>query len=489
MMERNVTSVEHYTPILIVGTGISGLAVAYYLSKNNIKYTITTKKNAPKQSNSFLAAANTRVPSENDINNIINLTVDKCGADRSVIETLYRNSNIVINFFEELGISYEKTSFGIMPECLIKSQGGKKLINCLLQHIEQPLCNKILIHLEKYNDGIIALFYDIQLDQFIRIYTNYLVLATGGYAGQFNYNDNSPGSTGETLILAKKMGARLKGMSTVMSHPWSIYNGRQILLGGVVSLSQGKIVDEEGIQLLKDEYICDAIARDDYHEMIDEILHFELDCIKQKKNMYLDMSHADENILNERFKKYGFSTNVVKNKRIKITPTMHYSSGGIEINANAEVINLNRVFATGEAQFNGVLGMGRIPGQAFAAGIVFGKLIADKIANEGVFNTQYPITFKDPPETMQLYSIEDNDFPIEEFQKELSTLMVDLLAPNSSIASLALHKRKIKESQNIILNKARGSGKRYEDILTLFFGYFVALEIIEDLELKVFVKS
>ncbi|WP_153795609.1 FAD-binding protein, partial [Paenibacillus polymyxa] len=125
---------------------------------------------------------------------------------------------------------------------------------------------------------------------------------------------------------------------------------------------------------LKDEYICDAIARDDYHEMIDEILHFELDCIKQKKDMYLDMSHADENLLNERFKKYGFSTNVVKNKRIKITPTMHYSSGGIEINANAEVINLNRVFATGEAQFNGVLGMGRIPGQAFAAGIVFGKL-------------------------------------------------------------------------------------------------------------------
>ncbi|WP_153008862.1 NAD(P)-binding protein, partial [Paenibacillus jamilae] len=42
-MERNVTFVEHYTPILIVGTGISGLAVAYYLSKNNIKYTITTK--------------------------------------------------------------------------------------------------------------------------------------------------------------------------------------------------------------------------------------------------------------------------------------------------------------------------------------------------------------------------------------------------------------------------------------------------------------
>ncbi|MGG4220005.1 FAD-binding protein [Paenibacillus jamilae] len=488
-MERNVTSVDHYTPILIVGTGIAGLTVAYYLSKNNIKYTITTKKNAPKQSNSFLAAANTRIPAENDINHIINLTIDKCGADRSVIEALYRNSDTIINFFEELGISYEKTSIGVMPECLIKSQGGKKLINCLLQHIEQPLCNKILIHLEKSDQGIIALFYDIQLDQFIRMYTNYLVLATGGYAGQFNYNDNSPGSTGETLILAKKIGARLKGMSTVMCHPWSIYNGRQILLGGVVSLSQGKIVDEKGVQLLKDEDLCDAIARDDYHEMIDEILHFQLDCVSQKKDMYLDMRHADENVLNERFKKYGFSTNVVKNKKIKITPTMHYSSGGIEINAHAEVLNLNRVFATGEAQFNGDLGTGRIPGQAFASGIVFGKLIADKIANEGVFNTQYPISFKAPPESMQMYSKENNNFPIAEYQKKLSTLMMALLAPNSSVVSLSLQKKNIQESQKTILNKARGSGKRYEDILTLFFGYFVALEMIEDLEEKAFRKG
>lgn len=273
-------------------------------------------------------------------------------------------------------------------------------------------------------------------------------------------------------------------MSTVMCHPWSIYNGRQILLGGVVSLSQGKIIDEEGVQLLEDEYICDAIARDDYHEMIDEILKFQLECIKQKKDMYLDMSHADENVLNEKFKTYGFSPKVVKNKRIKITPTMHYSSGGIEINANAEAINLNRVFATGEAQFNGDLGIGRIPGQAFASGIVFGKLIVDKIANEGVFNTQYQTSFKDPPETMQLYSKENNDFPIEEFQKKLSILMMDLIASNSSVVSLSFHKKKIQESQNILLSRARGSGKRYEDILTLFFGYFVALEIIEDIEAK-----
>ncbi|WP_233277527.1 FAD-dependent oxidoreductase [Paenibacillus durus] len=484
MMKQNIISVEHYTPILIVGTGISGLAVAYYLSKNHMKYTIVTKKNAPKQSNSFLSAANTRVPSENEINDLINLTIDKCGADRPVIETLYRNSGIIIDFFEELRIPYEKTSFGIMPECLIKSHGGKKLINGLLQHIEQPMCNKILIHLDKSDHGIIALFYDTQSDQFISIYTNYLVLATGGYAGQFSYNDNSPGSTGEAHILAKKIGARLKGMSTLMCHPWSIYNGRQILLGGVVSMSQGKIVDKEGVQLLKDDHISDAIARDDYHEMIDEILKFQLDCIKQKKEMYLDLSHVDENLLNEKFKKYGSSPNVVNNKKIKITPTMHYSSGGIEINANAEVINLNRVFVTGEAQFNGDLGMGRIPGQAYASGIVFGKLIADRIANEGVFNTQYQFSFKNPPETMQLYSKENNDFPIEEFQKKLSALMMELIPSHSPGISLALHKKKLQESQNMVLRRARGSGKRYEDILTLFFGYFVAMEMIEDLEGK-----
>jgi L-aspartate oxidase len=85
---------------------------------------------------------------------------------------------------------------------------------------------------------------------------------------------------------------------------------------------------------------------------------------------------------------------------------------------------------------------------------------------------------------MHLYSKENNDFPIEEFQKKLSTLMMDLIASNSPVVSLSFHKKKIQESQNIILSRARGSGKRYEDILTLFFGYFVAMEIIEDLEAK-----
>ncbi|GFN31027.1 FAD-binding protein [Paenibacillus xylaniclasticus] len=484
-MKRSVISIEHYTPILIIGTGISGLAAAYYLSKNNMKYTIITKKSAPKQSNSFLSAANTRVPPLNNINQIINLTVEKCGADRSVIETLYKNSGVILNFYEELGIKHEKTTIGVMPECLIKSHGGKKLINKLLNHIEQPMTNQMLIDLEKLDEGIAAILYDIQVDQFTRIYTNYVILATGGYAGQFYYNDNSPSSTGEALILAKKMGAKLKGMSTVMSHPWSIYNGRQILLGGVVRLSEGKIIDEEGVQLLTDRYICEAIAHDEYHEIIDEIIQFELNCIKNNKAMYLDMSHIDKSLLNERFKNYGFSPNIVKNNKVKISPTIHYSSGGIEINCNAEAINLNRVFVAGEAQYNGNRGSGRIPGQAFASGIVFGKLIADKIANEGHFSSLEPFMISNVlPETLEVYSKENNDFPIQELREELSILMMNILASQSTPAVLSFYKEKIQEHQNTLIRNARGSGKRYEDILTLFFGYCIAIEIIEDLEEK-----
>ncbi|SCW50052.1 L-aspartate oxidase [Paenibacillus tianmuensis] len=478
-MER--ISDERYTPVLIVGTGISGLAVAYHLSKRKIGYTIVTKNNAPKQSNSFLSAANTRVPPEDEIHTIINLTIAKCGADRPVIEALYRNSSHVLEFFEELGLPFEKTALGFMPESPIKSHGGKKLINRLLEKIEPPLCNNILIHLEKSQDGVSALFYDTVSDRFARINANYLVLATGGYAAQFNYNDNSPGSTGEALILAKQIGARLKGMSTVMYHPWSIYNGRQILLGGVVALSEGRIVDEEGLPLLKDEHMREAIARDDYHEMIDDILRFQLECIKRNQEMYLDMSHADENVLDERMRRYGFSPNVVKRKRIKISPTMHYTSGGIEINSSAEAVDLNRVFVTGEAQFNGNLGSGRIPGQAFASGIVFGKLIADKIENECAFTNQNWATFHAPPETMTLYSREHSDYAVEACQKELSTLMIDLIASPSDSASLASLKERLVEGQNNLLSTAKGSGKRYEAILRLYFGYSIAVEIIEDL--------
>ena len=74
---------------------------------------------------------------------------------------------------------------------------------------------------------------------------------------------------------------------------------------------------------------------------------------------------------------YGFNPSIVVGKRIKVSPTVHYTSGGIEVNTKGMAVGVDNLYVVGEAQFNGSRGVGRMPGQAFASGIVFGKIIAE----------------------------------------------------------------------------------------------------------------
>ena len=120
--------------------------------------------------------------------------------------------------------------------------------------------------------------------------SNYLVLGTGGYGSLFSNNDNAKCATGEGLVLAQQFGAHLKGMSTVMFHPWSIYNGRKILVGEIVSLSQGKIIDNDGKHLFLDDSLFQSIATNHYHESFDEILGIQFSLLKDRTDTYLDMS-------------------------------------------------------------------------------------------------------------------------------------------------------------------------------------------------------
>src|SRR5690606_2262121 len=110
------------------------------------------------------------------------------------------------------------------------------IIDSLLKRVKKPVSNNHLISLDRKDDFIVAFFYNSESNKFNKIISNYLVLATGGYGSLFSYNDNLNFATGDGLILAKKIVANLKGMSTVMVHPWSINNGRSILVGEIVSL-------------------------------------------------------------------------------------------------------------------------------------------------------------------------------------------------------------------------------------------------------------
>ena len=472
---------QTYAPVLIIGTGIGGLTAAYYLSKNNIDYIITTQGKVPKNSNTYISNANTRVPEEAKKKEFIELTIEKCGANRSIIETIYNNSDLVKTFYQEINIPVKKTVFGVMPLSSKKSHGGKIIVDSLLKKIRNPLCNYYLISLERKDHYIHALFYDTQTDKFKSIISNYLIIATGGYGSLFSNNDNANSATGEALILAKNIGANLKGMSTVMFHPWSIYKGKQILVGEIVSLCGGKVVTDNNIEIFQDEKIQRQIANNDYHESFKEILEAEFKVLKEKRNLYLDLSNISESSLKEKLREHGFSPNTVIDNKIKVGPTIHYTSGGIEVNTLGRSIEVENLYVIGEAQFDGNIGVGRMPGQPLASAIVFSYIVANQISKER--NFIFPnrnIYFTTPTFIKGVYSPHLNSNVLDEELKQLGNILMDIVSSNQSSINLLELKEKIIHRQENILRNLRGKGNIFKNIIKLYRGYDIANEIILD---------
>ncbi len=73
-----------YTPILIVGTGIAGLTVAYILKMQEINSVLLTKTENVYESNSVIAPANMRM--FEDINQGIDLYMEQCNGNYEMIK-------------------------------------------------------------------------------------------------------------------------------------------------------------------------------------------------------------------------------------------------------------------------------------------------------------------------------------------------------------------------------------------------------------------
>ena len=360
-----------YIPVLIIGSGIAGMSVAYNLKKSNIKNLIITKENNYMKSNSTIAYANMRLfenPSDG-----IQLYMNECNGNYEMISNIYSNQNFLIETLAELQINVKKTPIGIIPEENTKL-GGQLIVNKLFKHVDKILTDTILIDFKINQKYIECLVYNNK-EKFFHINCNIIVFATGGYASIFEHNDNINNATGKGTYILHKHTKKLKGASTIMFHPFGVVNGKKSLTGDIVSFTDNiyyKDKDNSFKVLNIDTEVLEAIKQNKYHnnKMFEKILSKFYG-----QEIYLKLRNDfDVNTL----KKEHISNNLMNHNLIHIQPTAHYTSGGIFVDKNFKV--QDRIFANGEIVFDGNKGIGRIPGHAFTSAIVGGKIIADEIS-------------------------------------------------------------------------------------------------------------
>jgi len=328
-------------------------------------------------------------------------------ADVDVVELLCKNANQVILELEKYGMAFSRNEKGLIDQRVYGGQtldyGSNHLAYraCYAQDktgltmsktLEQQAIKKnikfyneffiidLLVENNK-NYGCIAI--DLNNGEIVVFICDNVVIASGGYSQIFNNTTSSTICTGDGTALAIKEGLWLEDMEFIQFHPTGLYQ-KGFLITEAVRSEGGHLINHHGERFMKHyasnmmelasrDIICRAIGSEIAKNNIDSNLD---DCV------FLDMRHFEQ----KQFIKLPNVLEIVKKftgkdpskDLIAVSPSAHYTMGGIPCNPNGKVID--GLYAVGEVACLSVHGANRLGCNSLLDLIVFGKIAGQKIA-------------------------------------------------------------------------------------------------------------
>lgn len=259
-----------------------------------------------------------------------------------------------------------------------------------------------------------------------------VILTTGGFGANFDMikqydpklenfkTTNSPGTTGDGHKMATALGAKLVDMEYIQIHP-STVPGKGILITEAVRGDGAILVNEAGQRFYnelstRDKVSQAILAQPGAHAYLifDDALVannkatqsyfkqgfvFDGDTLEElAERIKVDGKQLTETVKtynayakagkDEAFERDSMKLELGQGKfyAIEVVPGIHYTMGGVAINAKAQVINqegkvIPNLFAAGEVT-GGVQGANRLGGNSLADIITFGRIAASSAVEE-----------------------------------------------------------------------------------------------------------
>ncbi len=396
---------------VIIGSGIAGLYAALKIEQQlqlpNGVLLITKSKLG--ESNSYYAQGGmVAVLKENENDSVESHVTDtiKAGAGLSELDTIRfisENSDKVVKDLLKFGVEFDRDENGKFTLTKEAAHSVRRILHsggdATGREMEIALCQAVKENknITVYEDTVaVDLLIDDEVcggvillnsqDEYETIYSNTVVMATGGLGQLYQYTTNPKGATGDGFALSYRAGTVLQDMEFVQFHPTALaFDGAEnrFLISEAVRGEGAKLCDEFGMEFMfkyhekKELAPRDIVARSIFCEMNNN----------GDPCVFLNATGLGEEKLLKRFptiakkcKEYDID---IAQDLIPVAPAAHYFMGGVKTNIRGES-SIKGLYAIGEVSSTGLHGGNRLASNSLLECVVCAYEVAEYLKTVGL---------------------------------------------------------------------------------------------------------
>jgi len=393
--------------ILIIGGGGAGMTAALWANYSGIdaENIIIVQKLRLGDSNSIMSQGGIQAADKSNDSPALHY-LDVMGGghftnDPKLARELVSGGPLVMKWHEELGVLYDKETDGTMVTihgggtCRKRMHSARDYTGLeIVRNLKDEIINKNIPILEftsavelltdenKQVAG--AVLYNMETQEYYVVKAKSTVLTTGGF-GRLHIQSfpttNHYGATADGVVLAYRVGAKLRDLDSVQYHPTGAAYPEQIV--GLLVTEKVRGLGAQPVNKNGEQFVYPREPRDvEASAIIRECYERNngIETLTGMRGVWLDSPMID--ILHgEGTIEKKLPAMLRQNKRfdidmtqdpILVFPTLHFQNGGVIINENAET-HIQGLFAAGEVT-GGTHGKNRLMGNSILDYSVFGRI-------------------------------------------------------------------------------------------------------------------
>ena len=401
----DLSQVDIETDVLIIGGGGAGSAAALLAREHGARVVMATKLRHG-DANTMMAQGGIQAADRPEDSPAIHY-LDVMGGGHyanypDLAEALVKDAPLVIKWLEDLGCMFDKLPDGTMVEAhgggtsrkrmhSARDYSGAEIMRNLRDEVRSypkeitvvEFAPAIELLMDDKSQVAGAVLLNLETEAHCIVKAKTTILATGG-SGRLHYQGfattNHHGATGDGIVLAYRVGARLDFLDTMQYHPTGAAFPEQIV--GLLVTEKVRGLGAQVCNIDGEQFVYPRETRDvEASALIRE-------CVERGKGVktpsgmlgvWLDSPMIDliqgpgtiQKALPAMVRQFDrFDIDIIQDP-ILIYPTLHYQNGGVALEVNGET-SVPNLYGAGEISA-GVHGRNRLMGNSLLEICVFGR--------------------------------------------------------------------------------------------------------------------